>query len=175
MDVTGPEWESDRQALLDRSLAMSELLVRRGLSLRSDLLRAWAHWTTPEFEQRRFDTWFFVAALPEGQHARDLGGEADRVQWVGVEELVEGYRAGRLAMYPPTVATVADVAAAVRDRPSGVSGVEAALAAPRRVQRVMPWLGRTPDGSAVMQVDLDGRGGGRPGPEDQRLSLARLP
>lgn len=175
MDVTGEDWERDRQALLDRSLAMSELLVRRQLSLRSDLLRGWAHWTTPEFEPRRFDTWFFVAALPSGQQARDVGGEADRVQWLGVDQLVEGYQAGRLEMYPPTVATVADVAAAVRDRPAGVSGVEAALASPRRVRRVMPWLGRTPDGRVVLQVDLDDRGGGRPGPDDQRSSLDGLP
>jgi 8-oxo-dGTP pyrophosphatase MutT (NUDIX family) len=174
-DVSTDEWEQDRLALLDRSLALSELLVRRGLSLRSDLLRAWAHWTTPEFEERRFDTWFFVAALPVGQHARDVGGEADRTGWLGVDALVANYRSGRLEMYPPTVATVADVALAVRDRPAGVGGVEAALASPRRLRRVMPWLGRAPDGSAVVQVDLDGRGGGRPGPEDQRTSLGLLP
>ncbi len=62
-DVSGPDWEQDRLALLDRSLAMSQLLIRRGLRLRSDLLRPWAHWTTPVFEPRRYDTWFFVAAL----------------------------------------------------------------------------------------------------------------
>ena len=72
-DVSGPEWERDRIALLDRSLAMSQLLIRRGLRLRSDLLRPWAHWTTPVFEPRRYDTWFFVAALPSGQLARDVG------------------------------------------------------------------------------------------------------
>lgn len=175
MDVSGEDWERDRLALLDRSLALSDLLVRRQLSLRSDLLRAWAHWTTPEFEPRRFDTWFFVAALPDGQQTRDVGGEADHVQWLGVEELVRGYESGRLAMYPPTVATVADVATAVRDRPAGVSPVEAALASPRRLRRVMPWVARTDEGTATLYVDLDGRGGGRPGPDDQRTSLAALP
>jgi 8-oxo-dGTP pyrophosphatase MutT (NUDIX family) len=174
-DASGPDWEHDRQALLDRSLAMSDLLTRRRLHLRSDLLRGWAHWTTPEFEPRRFDTWFFVAALPMGQQARDIGGEADRADWIGVEGVVAGYDAGRLEMWPPTVTTVADVVAAVRDRPSGVSGVEAVLASPRRLRRVMPWLYRTPDGRAVMQIDLDGRGGGRPGPDEQRTSLDVLP
>jgi 8-oxo-dGTP pyrophosphatase MutT (NUDIX family) len=171
-DVSSEDWERDRLALLDRSLSMSELLVRRGLHLRSDLLRAWAHWTTPEFEPRRFDTWFFVAALPVGQHARDIGGEADRASWIGIKELVAGQANGRLAMFPPTGATVADVVAAVRNRPPEVASIDAVLAAPRRVRRVMPWLARTPDGTAVMLVDLDGHGGGPPGPKQD---LAALP
>ena len=176
-DVSGDDWERDRLALLDRSLALSELLVRRRLHLRSDLLRAWAHWTTPEFEPRRFDTWFFVAALPEGQHARDIGGEADRAHWIGIDDLVSGYAAGDLPMYPPTITTVADVVAAVRNRPFGGSGIEAVLASSRQVRRVMPWLARTPDGAAVMQVDLDGRGGGRSGSDgpDSAAVLGLLP
>ena len=54
----------------------------RGLVLRTDLLVAWAHWITPEFEPRRYDTRFFVAALPAGQRTRDVSGEADRVAWM---------------------------------------------------------------------------------------------
>jgi 8-oxo-dGTP pyrophosphatase MutT (NUDIX family) len=170
-DVSGEDWERDRLALLDRSLSLSDLLARRGLHLRSDLLRAWAHWTTPEFEPRRFDTWFFVAALPVGQQARDIGGEADRASWVGISELVAGQASGRLAMFPPTGATVADVVAAVRNRPSDVPAIASVLAAPRQVRRVMPWLARTSDGAAVMLVDLDGRGGGRPGPKQHLTAL----
>ena len=55
---------------------------RRGLRVRSDLLRPWAHWVTPRFEPRRYDTWFFLAALPAGQQARDVSGEADRASWI---------------------------------------------------------------------------------------------
>jgi 8-oxo-dGTP pyrophosphatase MutT (NUDIX family) len=170
-DLSGPEWEIDRLALLDRSLAMSQLLIRRGLRLRSDLLRPWAHWTTPVFEPRRYDTWFFVAALPTGQRARDVGGEADHTRWIGLEELLRGERQGRLPMYPPTRATVAEVVATLRDAASGRPGepdpasVATVLAARRTVRRVMPWLARDAEGRAVMLVDLDGRGGGRPGPE----------
>src|SRR5580704_19413608 len=59
----------DRRALLDGSLSLSELLSRRGLLLRADLLTPWARWITPEISPRRFDTWFFAAALPAGQLA----------------------------------------------------------------------------------------------------------
>ena len=38
-DTTGPDWEADRQALLDRSLSLAEMLARRNLILRSDLPR----------------------------------------------------------------------------------------------------------------------------------------
>ena len=48
---------------------LRRVLPRRGLVLRSDLLGAWARWITPAFEDRRYDTWFFVAALPAGQRA----------------------------------------------------------------------------------------------------------
>ena len=59
----------DRRALLAGSLSLGELLDRRGLLLRADLLTPWARWITPEFSPRRFDTWFFAAALPAGQLA----------------------------------------------------------------------------------------------------------
>ena len=45
-DTSGDDWEADRLALLDRSLSLAELLSRRGLVLRADLLRVWAHWIT---------------------------------------------------------------------------------------------------------------------------------
>jgi 8-oxo-dGTP pyrophosphatase MutT (NUDIX family) len=73
-DLSDPSWEQDRQGLLTRTIALSQLLTRRHLVLRTDLLRAWAHWTTPVFEPRRYDTRFFVAALPAGQRAQDVGG-----------------------------------------------------------------------------------------------------
>jgi 8-oxo-dGTP pyrophosphatase MutT (NUDIX family) len=81
-DTSADDWEADRESLLDRSSSLAELLARRGLVLRGDLLRPWAHWITPEIEVRRYDTRFFVAALPEGQHTRDVSTESDRVLWI---------------------------------------------------------------------------------------------
>ena len=81
-DTTGDDWEADRVALEARELSLTEFLDRRGLVLRSDLLGAWAHWLTPEFEPRRYRTWFFVAALPEGQLTRDVSTESTAVAWL---------------------------------------------------------------------------------------------
>jgi 8-oxo-dGTP pyrophosphatase MutT (NUDIX family) len=109
-DTSDEGWERDRQALLDRSVSLAALLERRGLVLRSDLLRSWAHWITPEFEPRRFDTRFFVAAVPVGQRARDISGEADHAVWLPVDDAVRGFEAGQLAMMPPTIASLRELA-----------------------------------------------------------------
>src|SRR3954470_19138058 len=105
-DTTGADWETDRAALVARELSFAEFLDRRGLVLRSDLLGAWARWTPPEFEPRRYDTWFFVAALPEGQRTRNASTEADRAVWIRPQEATADYDKGDLLMMPPTVSTL---------------------------------------------------------------------
>ncbi|WP_329336518.1 NUDIX hydrolase [Streptomyces sp. NBC_00663] len=105
-DTTGADWESDREALVARDLSFAEFLERRGLVLRSDLLGAWTRWITPEFESRRFDTWFFVAALPAGQRTRNASTEADRTVWIRPADAAASYDKGELLMMPPTIATL---------------------------------------------------------------------
>ncbi|WP_405842520.1 NUDIX hydrolase [Streptomyces sp. NBC_01518] len=124
-DTTGPDWETDRAALVARDLSFAEFLDRRGLVLRSDLLGAWARWITPEFETRRYDTWFFVAVLPEGQRTRNASTEADRTVWITPGEAATGYDKGDLTMMPPTIATLRGLI------PYG-SASEALSAAPQR-------------------------------------------
>jgi len=153
-DTTSDEWEADRVSLVDRTLSLADVLGRRGLVVRSDLLRPWARWITPEFEPRRFDTRFFVGALPEGQRTRDVGGEADRVVWLPVGEAVAGYRDGRIAMLPPTAVTLAELSAH-RD-------VASVLAARREVVPLMPRA--VVEGDRVRLV-LDGPDGERPADE----------
>ena len=124
-DTTGPDWEADRAALVARDLSFAEFLDRRGLVLRSDLLGAWARWITPEFETRRYDTWFFVAVLPEGQRTRNASTEADRTVWITPGEAASSYDKGDLTMMPPTIATLRGLI------PYG-SAAEALAAAPER-------------------------------------------
>jgi len=131
-DTTGTEWEEDRRALLGRALSFGELLERRGLVLRSDLLVAWDHWITPEVEERRYDTRFFLAALPAGQRTRDVSSEADRVTWMRPVDALASVRRGEMSMLPPTYQTLASLVA--------VSDVQSALeaAAARRIVPTMP-------------------------------------
>jgi 8-oxo-dGTP pyrophosphatase MutT (NUDIX family) len=135
-DTSGPDWEADRTALLDRSLSLAQLLARRGLVLRSDLLRPWARWITPVTEARRYDTRFFAAALPPGQRTRDVGGEAEQVAWTRPDDAIRAARARELFLLPPTAACLAGL--------GGYPDVTAALGAEHSMRPVIP---------AVVQVD----------------------
>ena len=105
--MSGDDWEEQRQALLTRELSLAELLAGRGLVLRSDLLRPFAHWITPPVEPRRYDTKFFAAALPVGQEARHVsergrrGRVADADRRAGRDD-----RPGTRPMMPPTIHTL---------------------------------------------------------------------
>jgi 8-oxo-dGTP pyrophosphatase MutT (NUDIX family) len=118
-DVSGAQWETARLALIAREVGFAEFLAERGLVLRSDLLTPWDRWLTPEFEPRRYDTYFFLARLPERQVTRDVGGEAEQVLWGRPDELVE------LPMLPPTRVNLTAL--------GGYGSVETAMAADRNV------------------------------------------
>lgn len=124
-DTSGEDWEADRVALEGREISLTEVLDRRGLVLRTDLLGAWDAWLTPVFEPKRYRTWFFVARLPEGQLTRDVSSESSSVTWLPAAVAADQADSGDLAMMPPTylvsmeVGTYADtdaVLAAATDR-----------------------------------------------------------
>jgi 8-oxo-dGTP pyrophosphatase MutT (NUDIX family) len=140
-DVSGPEWEADRAALPRRELTMTELLRRRGLRLRDDLLLPWARWITPEFEPRRFDTWFFVALLPEAQTARDVSGEADQTAWIA-PGVTDGMK-----LLPPTRSMLRDLSAY-----RSTAEVVAASAHRDAAAPVMPRVEITADGNALLHI-----------------------
>jgi 8-oxo-dGTP pyrophosphatase MutT (NUDIX family) len=143
-DTTGADWEADRVALEARELAMTELLDRRGLVLRTDLLGAWSGWLTPVFEPRRYRTWFFVAELPEGQRTRDVSSESDHVVWLPATRAVEQAEARQILMLPPTYITSLDVA-----QYAGPQAVVDA-AAERRVEMFCPAVEETDDGQFTL-------------------------
>ncbi|GLX05771.1 NUDIX domain-containing protein [Microbispora sp. NBRC 16548] len=147
-DTTGPDWEADRLALIARTLSFAEFLDRRGLVLRSDLLKAWAHWITPVVEPRRFDTRFFVAALPPGQRTRDVGGEASGVAWMRPRDALAAARAGTAHMLPPTFRTLAEMAA--------FESAGDVLACPRSITTVLPEAAEV-DGRMVLMIPETGK------------------
>jgi 8-oxo-dGTP pyrophosphatase MutT (NUDIX family) len=108
-DTTGEDWEADRRALEAKELSFTSFLERRGLLLRSDLLGAWGAWCTPEFEPRRFRTWFFVAALPPGQRTRDVSSESSSVTWMSALGACDAVDAEELGMMPPTYVTCLEI------------------------------------------------------------------
>ncbi len=96
-------YRDTRHALASRELAFGDFLRRENLVLRADLLRPWANWVTPPSgHRRRYDTYFFVAALPGGQHADGETTEAVDARWATPTEAIEDFAAGRRFLLPPT-------------------------------------------------------------------------
>jgi len=129
-DTTSEEWETDRQALLDHSVSLAELLARRRLVLRADLLRPWSRWITPVIEPRRFDTRFFAAALPAGQRTRDVGGEAAEVAWLSPGAALAAGKRGEIRLFPPTAVTLSELA--------DCGDLNTVLTGPRQVAPIIP-------------------------------------
>ncbi len=121
--------------------AVRETEEETGVLLRPDDLEPWAHWITPRFEERRYDTWFFLAALPADQEPADVSGEADHVTWVRPDDAVERAERGEWTMLPPTAVALSELRA--------YSSVDEALAAARSrtIDVVVP--GWVDDGTGV--------------------------
>lgn len=101
-----------REALAGKRADLAAILREGELVLRADLLRPWARWITPPGPPRRYDTFFFLAQLPEDCDADWATSEADDGAWRRPAELLDAGRAGEALLLPPTVAMLTDLAAA---------------------------------------------------------------
>jgi hypothetical protein len=100
-----------RAALTSRELSLGAFLRAERLALRADLLRPWANWVTPQNAPgRRYDTYFFVALLPDGQHADGVNSESEQAHWITPERAVEDFVQGQSYLLPPTWAQLDSLA-----------------------------------------------------------------
>lgn len=106
-----PAWptDSDRRALT-HGATLADLLAVDNLVLDAAALIPWARWVTPRFEKRRFDAWFFVAALPDGQEPRVTTDEAHDDIWIRPSAALALLTGGEMAMLPPTWWTLRQLA-----------------------------------------------------------------
>ena len=95
---------------LARRRTLGDVLGAAGLPLRADLLAPWVRWVTPEAEPRRYDTAFFVAAVPDGQEADARTTEAVEATWWYPAEALDGAQRGELRLMPPTLHTLEEIA-----------------------------------------------------------------
>lgn len=95
-----------RHAVHDGTLTLADLCAAEDLRLVTDAIRYVSHWITPIGERRRFDTRFLLARAPQAQEP--LHDEAETIEslWVHPADALERFRAGRLGMFPPTVANL---------------------------------------------------------------------
>jgi 8-oxo-dGTP pyrophosphatase MutT (NUDIX family) len=137
-----------REALLENQTTLHEVLEALHARLDFTDVAHFAHWITPVAEPRRFDTRFFIAALPPAAQATADAREMSDAIWLAPAEALERFRAARLPMVFPTVHTLETLAA--------FATVEDALQTLRRrlVTTVMPRLVRT-DGGIGIVIDQE--------------------
>jgi 8-oxo-dGTP pyrophosphatase MutT (NUDIX family) len=123
--------------------AVRETFEECGVQLEVDALVPWGRWITPEISERRFDTWFFVAALPHGSAFAVSGAEASAAEWLTPAAALDAARSGRITLLPPTAVTLASLAE--------FSGIADVLAAHRVVTPLMPWV-VVEDGEAWLEL-----------------------
>lgn len=86
----------------------AETLTCHQLKLRDDLLWPWARWVTPQDRPRRFDTCFFTASVPVGQHPAKHPDvtEATHSTWFRAADLLAAHNTADVHLMPPTHAVL---------------------------------------------------------------------
>ena len=130
--VEAARYHAYRRALENRSLTIRDVVAREGIELAVDALAWFAHWVTPEIEIKRFDTWFFLTAVPAGQEAAHDQTETTHGEWMDPADAIDRCRRDDIALPPPTWTTLRTLSrfATARDA--------MAWARARRVVRVQP-------------------------------------
>jgi 8-oxo-dGTP pyrophosphatase MutT (NUDIX family) len=106
--------------------ALRELEEEAGVRLDdTGALVPFSRWITPAEVKIRFDTYFFLAAAPEGAEARPDGAETVDARWLGPRQALEAYAREELMLVFPTIkhleqltdfGTVAEAIAAAQGR-----------------------------------------------------------
>jgi len=98
-----------------------------GIRFDASMLRFWVRLVTPVQSPKRYDTRFFVAAMPEGQTPLHDDVETTASAWIKPAEAVERALAGEFSIIFPTrktlesiagFATTEELLAAAKDRPT---------------------------------------------------------
>ena len=77
-----------RPKLNASEVGLAEFLTKEKLRLACDTLVPFAHWVTPTFMPKRFDTYFYVAATPQGQLGRHDGSESVDSVWINPADAI---------------------------------------------------------------------------------------
>ena len=98
-----------RERLLAGDVSFSTIINTEGLELATDRVLYFSHWITPETAPARFDTRFFLAAMPRGQQAAGDLRETVSGDWISPTKALQRYEMGDWQMIYPTLTTLKSV------------------------------------------------------------------
>jgi 8-oxo-dGTP pyrophosphatase MutT (NUDIX family) len=140
--------EKWRAKLAKDEASIVDLVEAEDLEIATDLMVPFAHWITPTFAPKRFDTWFFLAEAPEDQIALHDGSESVDSVWIGAQQAIDEATAGRRTLVHATTKNLELLAEA-----KTVAGALAAASA-RKIVTVQPWV-ETRDGKRYLHIPPD--------------------
>ena len=135
-----------RGALHRGEKGIAEFCAAEGLQLAADRLVYLSHWLTPLGRAKRFDTRFFIAAVPAAQTAAHDGAELLEQMWIAPKEALA--RKASLKLLTPTQKTLDTIG-----RFANVAEAMAWASAPRQVALVMPRVASGRDGFRPVMPD----------------------
>lgn len=156
----GPDVAALRASVFEGE-PLAAALGRINLRPATETLFYFARWITPVVNPKRFDTRFLVARVPPGQEPVADGSETVSCVWLPPRAALAAYEDGKLAFFPPTVRTLADL--------TFFPSVDAVLAdaAQRTVRPFMPEVAQDGGAPTLRYPDVSGR----PGVAPTRLTL----
>lgn len=139
-----------------------EALALCGVTLSARQIVPWTRWITPRtpsVSRKRFDTRFFLAALPPGQQARADEHEAVEIAWLRPREALRRYHERSIDLAPPQIMSLIHL----REYPSVDVALREASARPVALIEPAPF---DDEGTRVMAY---------PGDERHPVREARMP
>jgi 8-oxo-dGTP pyrophosphatase MutT (NUDIX family) len=136
--------DGDGDAAL-RAAAIRELREEAGVNLPApDELVAFSRWITPAEVRTRYDTWFFLAPLPDGEEPKVDGAEVVDARWFTPASALAAARAGEILLVFPTIKHLEQL--------SGFASVHELLAhaRTRTVRPVQPRVLRTGETARIV-------------------------
>jgi 8-oxo-dGTP pyrophosphatase MutT (NUDIX family) len=97
-------------AMLQETLRFQSLLEREKLLCDASRLIYFSHWQTPEQSSIRFDTRFFLAALPQNQTPLPASPEVAHSLWMTPDRALELFAKNELPIIFPTFASLRTLA-----------------------------------------------------------------
>ena len=140
--------EKWRARLAKDEASIVDLVEAEDLELATDLMVPFAHWITPTFAPRRFDTWFFLAEAPEDQIALHDGSESVDSVWIAPQDAIDEATAGRRTLVHATTKNLELLTEGVT-----VTGA-ISQATERKIVTVQPWV-ENRDGKRFLHIPPD--------------------
>ena len=124
--VSPESLQSKRLDLENGQKSFKEILDEDQLEIDAAVLTDAGRWVTPPFAPKRFDTWFFLAWLSNGQEPSVHRGELEFGEWVRPSDAVARWKRGEIIMAPPTLFIIRTLAANV-GRPDDMAAALVAI------------------------------------------------